>query len=267
MAKIGQCSRSLENREKGKGGNRARTTVCDSRFPDVKNVDFFAISSERFVPLCRFRPPLFRALGIAADGRDAHAPRAHAHEAGGRRLRGRSQAGQVVALPAVQPEVPRGQVQRAPARKQEPVRAGASPPIPPPTRERAATRAASRPLASAELESSRRCARMIHRGSRVSDSNAPRVARAPHRRRPVRSLVRDKTSPAARGSEATPGATRDRARARHAPRSFSREPARARLGDVAPARGVAPPLESAPLTTPSPSRFAVPRFLATAHRR
>jgi hypothetical protein len=66
----------------------------------------FSDFSERFVPLCRFLQPLFRALGIAADGRDAHAPRAHAHEAGGRRLRGRSQAGQVVALPAVQPEVP-----------------------------------------------------------------------------------------------------------------------------------------------------------------
>ena len=138
---------------------------------------------------------LFRALSNAADGRDAHASRAHAHEAGGRRLRGRPQAGQVVALLAVQSEVPRGQVQRAPARKQEPVRAGASPPIPPPTRGLAATRAASRPLASAELGSSRRCTRVFHLGSRVSAPHAPRLARTPRRGRPVRSLVRDKTSP------------------------------------------------------------------------
>ena len=127
---------------------------------------------------------LFRALSNAADGRDAHASRAHAHEAGGRRLRGRPQAGQVVALLAVQSEVPRGQVQRAPARKQEPVRAGASPPIPPPTRGRAATRrhrVRSRRPSSGRLVGVRACSISghaflppTHRASR-----APRAEAAP----------------------------------------------------------------------------------------
>ena len=68
-----------------------------------------------------------------------------------------------------------------------------------------------------------------------------RASRAPAPR-PPRPFARPRQDlPAARGSEATPGASRDRARARHAPRAFPREPPRARLGDVAPAQRVAFP--------------------------
>ena len=79
--------------------------------------------------------------------------------------------------------------------------------------------------------------------SRVTRFCPPRTARRAHPApRPPRPFARPRQDlPAARGSEATPGASRDRARARHAPRAFPREPPRARLGDVAPARRVAFP--------------------------